>query len=54
MAIDIWRIEEECNIKITHQYHQILAKNMMQKLMQVVPNLGPIGKEWILTLGSIP
>ena len=52
--MDVWRIEPEGGIKITHQNHLVLFGNMIQKLLQIVPNLGSIGKKLFSALESIP
>ena len=42
MAINVWRIEFEGGVKVTHQYHLVLLRNVIQKLLQTIPNLGTI------------
>ena len=55
MAIDVWRIELEGDIKITHEDHlMLLLRNMIQNLLQASPNLGPIIKKLFLAFGYIP
>ena len=54
MAIDVWRIELEGGIKITHKDHLILLRNMIQSLLQAGPNLGTIIKKLFLAFGYIP
>ena len=54
MAIDMWRVELEGGIKITHKDHLILLRNMTQDLLQTGPNLGTMFKKLFLTFGYIP
>ena len=54
MAIDVWRIELEGGIKITHKDHLILLRNMIQNLLQAGLNLGTMFKKLFLAFGYIP
>ena len=53
MAIDVWRIELEGGIKITHKDHLMLLRNMIQSLLQAGPNLCTIIKKLFLAFGYI-
>ena len=54
MAIDVWRVELEGGIKITHKDHLMLLRNMIQNLLQAGPNLGTMIKKLFLAFGYIP
>lgn len=54
MTADVWRVQTKSGVKITHQYHQILSWNMMQKLIQVNPDFGWSLEELIFAFDNIP